>query len=882
MDVITTHQNADFDAVGSMIAAKKLYPEAMLVFSGGEEKSLRDFFIQSTLYSLDLGALKSVNMEQITRLIIVDTRRRDRIGKFAEILDKPDLEIHIYDHHPQNEDDIRGTVEVIERSGSCVAIMTNLLRDREIEILESEATIMALGIYEDTGSLTFTSTTPNDLRAAAYLLERGADLSTVADIMARTLTAEQIFVLADLIKNTKKFNFKGHKVTITEADIDGYKEDLAMVVNRMRDIQSVDAVVALIRSADRIHLIARSRVDDIDVSRVAKHFGGGGHPSAAAATIKDMTLIQAREALQGALYSILRTPQTAASLMAYPVKTVTLTQPLEQASEMMNRYNVNVVPVMDGDQPVGYITRAVAERARHHGLVHEPVQEYMTADVITAAPDTKFSELYDMVVGRKQRVVPVLENGVLVGVVTRTDILNHMLDERTMGAIRSEEKQAPTRPAHFRDLKGLLRDGLPDHLHRACKTIGQVAEQIDMKAYLVGGFVRDLILRRKNLDLDIVVEGNGIELADKAAAILGGRVVAHVEFKTAVLVLPDETKIDFATARLEYYEYPAAMPIVEASSIKLDMYRRDFTINTLIIGINPDPFGELIDFFGAYQDLKDGQIRVLHNLSFIEDPTRVMRAVRFEQRFGFAIGSHTLKLLKSAVKSGFLKRVEGKRIFSEMKQVFEEEEPLDIILRLHELKIITDLDPKLKLEGKKERLLEEMVDVLKWFDLLYLDERIERWRVWLFALVGKLKNSDSREMLKRLQLPPRTIEEFMEEKEQAEIVLHKLSRQDQPLSNSQVFRICSQVGTEALLLVMAKSTSDQVRKNLGLYLTSLKKVRIEIGGFDLLKMGFKPGPVFSKILDAALDARLDNLVSSRDQEIAYIREKYSPEKKPEE
>ena len=879
MDVITTHNNADFDSVGSMVAAKKLYPDAHLVFSGGEERTLHDFFIQTSLYSLDLKPIKSIDLEKVRRLILVDTRQLDRIGRFATLVGRPDVEIHVYDHHPEGENDIRGQIEVVERTGSCVAIMTKVLRKRGIEVNEIEATLMALGIYEDTGSLTFSSTTPDDHYAAAYLLERGANLATIADIMAHTMTAEQIFVLADLIRNAREYNVKGHRVTVTEASLSGFNGELALVVNRMRDVENLEVVIALIRCDDRIHLIARSRTDAVDVSRVAKHFGGGGHESAAAATIKDMTLIQAREALQGSLYSILRTPRTASSLMSYPVKTVNIKDTVSDAQNLMVRYNVNVLPVLDVDAPVGYITRAVVSRATHHGLKDTPVQEYMTADMITATPETVFPELYDMVVGRKQRVVPVLENGDLVGVVTRTDILNHMLDERTMGAIQGEgDNGTKTRPAHFRDLSGLLKEGLPETYREACRTIGQTAEETKMAAYLVGGFVRDLILRRPNLDLDIVVEGDAIALASAAAEKLGARMVPHQEFKTAVLILPDETKIDFATARLEYYEYPAALPIVEASSIKLDLYRRDFTFNTLIVCINPDQFAEMVDFFGAYQDLKDGQIRVLHNLSFIEDPTRVLRAVRFEQRFRFTIGRHTFKLLKSAVKTGFLARVDGKRLFAELKQIFEEEEPRGILLRLRDLNAIQAFHPRLRLEGKQERLLEQMEDVMSWFELLYLNENIEHWRVWLFALIGHLRQTDIKELLERLDLTAKMTESILDEKIQAENVLYKLSC-EKTISNSRIFRLCSRVGTEGLLLVMAKSLHEDVRKRLSLYLTTLRKVHIEIGGFELMKIGFEPGPVFTEILDAVLDARLDNKVANREQEIAFVHGKFTPPEK---
>lgn len=873
MEVITTHINADFDAFASMIAAKKLFPNAQLVFSGGEEKTLREFFITSSMYSLDIEALKSVDVSEITRLIIVDTRQRGRIGKFAQIVDDPEVEIHLFDHHPDSDDDIRGNFELVEKSGSCVAMMIRLIQERNIEITGPEATIMALGIYEDTGSLTFSSTTPGDYRAAAVLLESGAHLSTIADIMARTLTSEQILVLADLIKNTRQIEVRGIKIIITEASVKNFTDELAVCVNRMKEIENRDVVFALIRLEGRVHLIGRSDNELIDVSQIAAHFGGGGHPYAAAATIKDMTLIQAREALHGYLLSTLRTSRTASEIMSYPVRTMAHDATVEEARHLMTIYNVNVLPIIKGGEPIGFVTRQTMERAAHHDLKDRPVHDFETGDLLTADPDTPFNRLYEIVVGGKQRLVPVMEKGEMIGVVTRTDILNNLLDERTLMAV-GENGDAGVRPAHVRDLGSMLSKRLPGHLLKAIKTIGALAKENQMSAFLVGGFVRDLILRLPNLDLDVVVEGNAMELAKKAVSVLGGRVKYHEEFKTAVLVLPDNTKIDMATARTEYYEYPAALPVIESSSIKLDLYRRDFTINTLVLNLSPDRFGEMVDFFGAYQDIKDRHIRVLHNLSFIEDPTRIMRAVRFEVRFSFNMGRHTKKLLTGAVDSGFLSRVAGRRIFHELRLSFDEAEPNNILKELRDLGVLETLHQKLRLQGKQEALIDEVAGVLTWHELLFTERKIQPWKVWMFALVGYLPNNDIQELFNRLDLDPRHGYELILEKRKAEEVLYSLGRPGE-IKYSEIYRQCGRVRTESLLYIMAKTTQDRPRKSMSFYLTHLCYIKPETTGNDLVALGITPGPIYRRILDALLYARLDKEVKNKEQELAFVHEQFS-------
>jgi len=203
VEVITTHINADFDALASLIAASKLYPGASLVFPGSQEKNLRNFFLHSTSYLFSFSKMKHIKFDRIKRLILVDTRQKIRIGKFAELVDRDDVEIHIYDHHPDSEDDIAGDMEIIRKTGSTTALLTSLIREKNIAISPDEATVMCLGIHEDTGSFTFSSTTVEDYEAAAWLTEQGANHNIIADMLTRELTTEQVWLLNDLTQSAQ-------------------------------------------------------------------------------------------------------------------------------------------------------------------------------------------------------------------------------------------------------------------------------------------------------------------------------------------------------------------------------------------------------------------------------------------------------------------------------------------------------------------------------------------------------------------------------------------------------------------------------------------------------------------------------------------------------
>jgi tRNA nucleotidyltransferase (CCA-adding enzyme) len=245
MEVITTHINADFDALACMLAAKKLYPEAILVFPGSQEGSLRDFFVRSAIYVFEAERMKNVDLDRITRLILVDTRQTSRIGKFAQILNRPGVDIHIYDHHPPSSEDIKGSVEVVKEVGATITLLLEVLREKDMEITSDEATVMMLGIYEDTGSLTFSSTTEDDFHAAAYLLSKGASLNVISDMVTKELTAEQVFLLNDLIQSATNYTIGGIDVVIATASADRYVGDIAILVHKLKDMENLDVLCAL-------------------------------------------------------------------------------------------------------------------------------------------------------------------------------------------------------------------------------------------------------------------------------------------------------------------------------------------------------------------------------------------------------------------------------------------------------------------------------------------------------------------------------------------------------------------------------------------------------------------------------------------------------------
>jgi len=397
-----------------------------------------------------------------------------------------------------------------------------------------------------------------------------------------------------------------------------------------------------------------------------------------------------------------------------------------------------------------------------------------------------------------------------------------------------------------------------------------VAKELGFQAYVVGGFVRDLFIRQENLDVDLVIEGDGIAFAKTFAARYGARARVFQKFKTAVVIFPDGFKIDVATARTEYYDAPGALPVVEYSSIKMDLYRRDFTINTLAVNLNPGEFGTLLDFFGAHRDLKERRISVLHNLSFVEDPTRVFRAIRFEQRFGFRISKLTINLIQNAVKNNFFDRLSGVRLFHELELILHEENPIPAIARLAELDLLKAIHPRLWFDEGTRAMLERVQAVLSWMDLSYLKETCERWMVYFLGLVEPLTSEELKELMDRFKPPPRLTAAILEGKDAADQALLKLFRLGEA-DRSQIYRLLAPIGTEFLLYMMAKSRQDPSKRLISLYFTHLKHLKPELTGRDLIALGYQPGPQIKEILTRLHEARLNEVVQSRNGELELIR-----------
>lgn len=882
MDLIVTHTAADFDALSSCVAAQKLYPGAKILLPGSQERNVRDF-LSLWQDKIKTEQEKEINFYTVTRLIVVETRLASRIGKAASIVGNKGVEIHIYDHHPKSKYDIKAQRDVFLSVGSTTSILVNLIRKKKIPISPLEATIMALGIYEDTGSLTFQTTSKLDIDMVGFLFSKGANLSVVSSYLKQELSTEELNFLSRLMNSTEIHFINGINIAITTQTETGFVEELALLTHKLIDIENYNVIFVMVKIDSKIQMIARSRLSYVNVARIVEHFDGGGHPYAASAMIREQDVQKTKKKLIDLLKIYIKPRIYAKDIMSYPVKTVLVNQKITDAKRLLSRLHINAMPVIDKGKLAGIIGGREIRKAIRRGFGHSKVKGYMWPNISYAVLRTPLHKIQTMMSKAKIGLLPVLNKNRLAGVVTRNDLLRIMHHDLVKKA--RPQKVTHKKTPKIINISRKLRITLPKKLFQILKFIGNIADSTGFKVFVVGGFVRDVLLGVKNYDVDVVVENDAINFAKILADKLHGALVIHKKFGTATVVmgwprdlpLPKayrlaKFKIDVATARAEYYEYPAALPTVQFSSIKQDLYRRDFTINAMAVGLNKDNFGSLVDFFGGQRDLRTKKIRVLHDLSFVEDPTRIFRAVRFEQRYGFKIEPHTQRLIKTALTLDMFGRTQKQRLREEIILLLSEEKPKRAIFRLSELHELRFIHPDLKLTKKIIRLVENAEKALSRYRLSFLKKRrpLDIWLVYFMALLDELNFVQTANICNKFVFTKGDEKRILSYKKNSKRILKFLDNTGN-IKPSRIFKILEPLSYEVILLIMAKSKSNRVKKRISNFFARHSGTKVSIRGADLKNLGLKPGPNFKKIFEEILYAKIDGSLKTKEEELDYVK-----------
>lgn len=690
MKAIIAHPNLDFDALASMVAAKKLYPDAVLVTVGKLRSSVKDFI---AMHGDFIEIRNYIDKKDIDTLIMVDTRSKKRLQDFAKVLDNEGVKVIVYDHHDHADDDVDGAELFYAPLGANVTQLVECIQERDIKITAQEATVFALGIYDDTGSLRFSSTTPRDMKAAAWLLEQGANLSVISEYSDWVLGGEQSALFQALLRQNHFYTIQDKDILIATGETDHFVTDLGVLTMKLKDTFSADAVFTIVKMEKRIYLVGRSSVKEINIRDILAPYDGRGHIMAASGMIKELShsVSEIADELCRSLEGHIAPSLCVRDIMTAPVKTINADVKVSQVGAYMVRYGHSGYPVMEDGKLIGIISQRDVEKCEYHGLGGVPVKGYMSHHVLTCAPSDSIEDARRLMAEKNIGRLPVIEDGQLVGIITRTDILQILYGAPIEGSYQMTFKRNKNKTRIV--LREELASALPEAIYKLLLRISDLADREGIRAFLVGGFVRDLLMGYRSVDLDIVVEGNGMEFGEKVAAMVNGSVSTFAKFQTASVAVNDLVKIDIASARTEFYEYPAARPKVEQSTLRQDLFRRDFTVNAMALSINRDSFGTLIDYYNGCGDLEEKKLRVLHNLSFVEDPTRIIRALRFCARYDFAMSDETKSFARKAVEDGVLEHLSRRRIWHETELALGESCAYRVIASMEEYGIWQYLFP---------------------------------------------------------------------------------------------------------------------------------------------------------------------------------------------
>ncbi len=428
MKIITTHKGSDFDALASLVAASLIYPGAKPVLPSNINENLKAFLsIHKDLF--DFYSPRDITLDHVDTLILVDTHSWDRLEEMNTLQHRDDIDIIIWDHHAQG--DIKGNTENIRETGATVTALVQEIEKQRKLITPIQATLFLMGIYEDTGNLTFPSTLADDAHAAGFLLDRKADLHILSTFLRQAYGKKQKDILYQMIKQARRESCEGFSYSIAKMHIEGQIQNLAMVLQMYREIVNVDAAFGLFYEAERNKciVIGRSQVDEVNIGMIMRNIGGGGHPGAGSALLKGIEPDTAEKMLLEILSGRKQAAVKASDIMSYPVVTVAEDTIVEEVVMILRDIGCTGLPVVDDqDHVVGVISRRDFKKIRKSSHMQSPIKAFMSRDVITISSEKNAIEVARLMIKHDIGRIPVVENNKIIGIITRSDAMMYFYD----------------------------------------------------------------------------------------------------------------------------------------------------------------------------------------------------------------------------------------------------------------------------------------------------------------------------------------------------------------------------------------------------------------------------------------------------------------------
>jgi len=858
MILITSHIGLDFDGFASCLLLTKMYENAKILLPGALEDKLR-YFISDNKEELP-EFLYEFDISKVEKLIIADTSSISRLPHVKPLIEKLGSDsIVIFDHHGMDSLNINCKEIYIQKTGATTSIITSILKEKKIKIGDFFATAALLGIYEDTNFLSYPGTTALDLSSASWLVEKGGQLIKLNSVLKTTFSKRQIELFNKIISGLERFTFKGRDVAISTFISEKYEADISSILHRVMELESLKLFFCIFQLEDKTYLIAKNNYQDIDLRKLTKgKINGGGHEFVFTANLKKHTIFEIKKIVDEIIAQI-PSLLKAGDLVKPAAYTLSENDSVDIAFSCMNRLRINSIAVKNekGDLS-GYVLRQDIDYAISHKFKAMKVKELMNMDIECVDSQIDIEKLRDIFLTSNQKIVFVKLQGDVLGIITRTEAFKRVLIQNS---------SVVKKVTYIHRLKKFL----PEQYYKIFKIVSETADLLNIGVFIVGGFVRDLILRKRNFDFDFVVTNDGIKFAKALAEKLNGKCVIHEKFNTALIILQDNTRLDIATSRFEYYKTPGALPTVAKGHLYHDLYRRDFTINAMAISLNNSDFGHLIDYFGGKKDLKEKTIRVLHSLSFIDDPTRLIRAIRFKNRLKFKIGKTTESLMKTAVANRVYKNISGFRFLKEIKILFSEENASSVLSDLEKFSILNFIDENILIDAYIKDLTLKVDSAIAWHKLLFKSSDVDYWLLYIFAILMHYKKTNISQVISLLNLKKKQTQLLkMCKKTIRYLELFFNSTKKVGSSDSEIYNTLKNIELEILLFAVAYFESEEEKKIISRYITYLSDFKLLINGDDIIQLGIKKGPEIKRILDEVLKIAIDENILDRKMQLIVL------------
>ncbi len=743
-------------------------------------------------------------------------------------------------------------------------LLSNLIK-AGFEFEYNDAKLFLSAIYEKTWAGLASKSTQLDKEVLSHLNKFNIPGRVISNSIVLGLREGQSGVYYDLLKNTEEITVGNRQLTLILLKSQGLVQDLDPIMDSVWSEIAPHNIVIGIKSGSVTQFWARSEIPEVDFFEVFRSY----RPRRRKRWITFKLSISSNlEGLKRELLEVLKNglkPELCASdIMSVSPICVEENMTVSEALSTMLRFNIMSLVVVKDGKFSGLLTRRDLDRAIQMDLMQTPIQQYLPSSHPAISPNTPVRAIKNVMVRFNLSKLVVAENDSVLGIITSRELLRSLPDHMPLPA----EYLPLTRCESLPDsniIEESVKRVFSIKIFHLLKQIGNFAEHYGTKAFAVGGFVRDLLLEKQNLDIDIVVLDDAIPFARAISKELNCEYKIFDRFHTARIYLED-LKLDFSSARIEHYSDPGALPQIEFAGLSSDLYRRDFSINALALDLSPDRFLQLKDFFGGHADLKEKKVRTLHSFSFLEDPTRLFRALRFANRFHFDLEKDTRRSFELAIKKDAVKKLSLKRIGAEISRCLQEDQPHKLIEELFNFNLLQYLHPKLSDTSILPSRYRLIPGFLRRFAIL--DEEIDRETILWTGLLSLLKKEEINEILEKIGTTTERKRKILQSIDAMEIVPEDLSSIKID-SHFSIFELLEPLCMEALIVLMAFSLDKCNTKKVLYFIGNLRNLKCEINGKDLIEKGIKPGPIMRVIFHEILKKKIQGQLRNRKEELDY-------------